>query len=301
MNRSTPSEEVHHHIRHDLQGVRFNKVTGPTGDWIVLHQSDQPLQLTPHHIQWLCNRTVGVGACGVVVIETSPTLNANKTLEQPHLKAWRANGELADDFTEPARIATYTLAKAGKITSHQVFQTVAGPVTAVYTPQYVGVDIGQWTYNEPETALAVGSDVLVMAAGLIDPRPGLGVHIRKHSVTVAVETVSELENIDLTQQPSVEPPHPEPSTINFVVPKDPLLLDGMGQLKMRGYAEQDDRMKLSVASAAATVAFQTWSGLEQLKIWNIETPHGSIIVQLHTEHRVSTYTQLDGVFTGILE
>lgn len=290
-------------ISQTLAGTRFVKIAGPVGDWIVFYEPAEKVELTQDLITALCDRVAGVGASGVVVV-TSTQSTPSGTSPQYRIDAWQADGQPAHNMIEPARAATCVLAVLNRIsaheTSHHVFETNFGPATTVYTPSYVGVDIGQWSFTEPETADAAGSDALVMAAGLTDPRPGLSINVQSHHVTIAVETIQELEAIDLTQRPSVEPPVNVPTSMSFVVPQDPLIEEGMGQLRLRNYTKHGRDQNLASATAAATVAFQNWSGLKQLNVWNVATEHGDIVVQIHDQHRLSTFAKLSSVFFGKL-
>ena len=299
-SQSTPQMRQHP-LHESLVGLEFLKITGPTGDWIVIDKLTQQFELTSEHILWLCNRSSGVGAIGVVLMTTVPHAQEPPTR---HLEAWRADGTQSAQLTEAARAATYALAAMGKIsntdTSHHVFSSSSGIFTTVYTSAYIGADIGQWSYQEPETAHAAGSDALVMAAGLTDPRPGLSIRAQNLHVTVAVESVEELEGIDLTQAPSIEPAGPEPAGISFIVPHEPLVVDGIGQLMLRHHSAGDGISDLGTAAAAATIAFQAWAGLAQLSLWNVVTPFGDIVVQLHEGQRLSTFAALSTAFVGRL-
>lgn len=290
-------------IRQGLAGTRFVKITGPIGDWLVFYDPTDVLELTDSHAVTLCDRIGGVGATGVVVVKPA-IQQSGGTASEHRLIAWQADGQPASNMTEPARMATCILGVLKKIaadeTSHHIFETVFGPITTVYTPSYIGVDIGSWELADPETADVAGSDALVMAAGLLDPRPGLSIHIQSNHVTIAVETLKELETIDLAQQPSVEPPAPKLTSISFVVPQDPLMADGMGQLRLRNYTEKQHGHDLASAAAAASVALQNWSGLQKLNVWNVATEHGDIVVQIHDQHRLSTFAKLSTVFFGKL-
>lgn len=296
-----PQPPVPRSLRETLAGSRFVKVTGPAGDWIVFDDATMSATLTQDQIIALCDRRNGVGATGVVAMTT-----VEKTAEHPtmryHLEAWRADGSRVDDMTEPARAATSVMAALGIIntqdTTHHVFRTETELVTTVYTPAYIGVDIGQWAYAFADTATAVGSDALVMTAGLTDPRPGLSIRIHHNHITIAIESYEELEAIDLTQQPSIEPAVEEPTSVSFVTPQDPLIDSGMGQLTMRHSGEANHHHDLAAATAAAAVSFQQWSGLQQLNLWNVTTPLGQMVVQLHDHNRLSTFTKVPAVFFG---
>lgn len=290
-------------LRQTHGGTRFVKVTGPTGDWIVFYNPPTDFALTSADIITLCDRFRGIGATGVVLVR-EPAPRGAATHGHHHLAAWLATGDPLHHMSEPARAATQTMATLQKFpadeTSHQVFHTDIGMITTVYTPAYIGVDIGQWSYADATTAEAAGSDALVMAAGLTDPRPGLSLVVERHHVVIAIETLDELAAINLDQQPSVEPTGDQPLSIGFVVPQDPLVAQGMGRLIMRHYNATDTPSDMGSATAAAAMAFQLWSGLKAPRIWSVTTPRGEIVVQLHDERRLSTFASLTTVFFGKL-
>lgn len=296
---SIPDPLANRPIPDSLVGAHFVKVTGPAGDWIVFHDASTPA-LTKEQIVALCDRRSGVGATGIVVLSPADE-KTEHVAARNRLTAWHADGSDVRDVTEPARAATSLLAATGVIdhndTSHLTFQKDTSLVTTVYTPAYIGVDLGQWSYQHPETATTAGSDALVMTAGLPDPRPGLSIRIQHDHIIIAVETREELEGIDLSQEPSIEPVPDEQTTVGFVVPQDPLIVTGMGQLMMRSSAKIGDHT-LASATAAASIAFQQWSGLEQLKVWKVHTPSGDIVVQLHDHNRISTFASVPPVFFG---
>ncbi|HIW47407.1 MAG TPA: hypothetical protein H9884_10985 [Candidatus Yaniella excrementigallinarum] len=283
-----------------LKGVQFIKITGPFGDWIVFFEPSDNLEIESY-VTTLCKRSKSVGASGVVVI-TLAQQNLTGIAPYYRVDAWNAGGQRITNMTEPARVATFALAVKEKIsareTSHHVFETQFEPVTTVFTPSFIGVDIGTWEYADPETAVAAGSDVLVMAENLTDPRPGLSLQIKNTHVIVAVEALSELAAIDLNESPSTEPPTHTGTSINFVVPDDPLMSGGMGQVQLRNYTDSPYGHELATAAAAAAVALQTWTGLPQLNIWNIGTEQGDVVVQIHDKHRLSTFAGLTLAFFG---
>lgn len=298
-----PNPRVHSKLRETFAGSRFVKATGPMGDWIVFHDATATLSLTQEQITTLCDRRAGIGGTGVVVV-TGPEESSAQAGSRHQIAAWGSDGAILQNLSEAARVATSVMAARGTIdpdeTSHHVFATGSELITTVFTPAVIGVDIGQWSYNAPETAEAAGSDALVMTAGLVDPRPGLSIHTQHDHVIIAVETIDELNAIDLSQKPSIEPPVEKQTSVGFVVPLDPLIDHGMGQLMLRHYSEADNTHDVASASAAAAVAFQNWSGLHQLNLWNVNTPQGEIVVQLHEHRRVSTFANVSAVFFGSL-
>lgn len=285
-----------------LRGTEFVKVAGPAGDWIVLINCEAHDALDSHHIQPMTDRRHGIGANTVISLQILTTQNALASLS---LKAWDSHGQILGEHSEAARVATHVVGQLqGNTPDKSQYLTIvtpSGAVNTVYTPGYVGVDIGHWSYKN-SSSVNDGADMLVMAAGLVDPRPGLSIKIQELHVTVAVESQAELDKIDLEIAPSLEPQEDshEISSVAFVVPQEPLLQDGAGHLILRAYNHSQDPMQMVQTSAAAVLAFQTWSGLEQLSTWTTQTPDGEIMIQLHEDNRVSTFLALRIVFRGTI-
>lgn len=52
--------------------IRFFKYQGTGNDFILIDNRDKSIELTTAQIAWLCNRRMGVGADGLMLLETAP-------------------------------------------------------------------------------------------------------------------------------------------------------------------------------------------------------------------------------------
>src|SRR5690625_541172 len=106
MNAPQSAPQNHHsQLREELANVRFIKISGPTGDWIVFHEPSKQFTLTRDHVVFLCDRFSGVGASGVVVVTVEP--QTKKQDPKYFLEAWSDDGQAATILTEAARAATH--------------------------------------------------------------------------------------------------------------------------------------------------------------------------------------------------
>ena len=86
-------------------------------------------------------------------------------------------------------------------------------------------DLGRWRL--------AGGEPLVRAKQLPVARPGLGIDVGNPHVVVALADDAELDGLDLAYQPILEPEPAAGANIEFVVPAEPLVEDGVGRIRMR--------------------------------------------------------------------
>src|SRR3546814_188761 len=103
--------------------------------------------------------------------------------------------------------------------------TRAGVKTLTRSDDGFEVDLGGYRIESDET--------LVRAKGLDIARPGVGVDVGNPHVVVALSSIAELEGLDLGYQPILDPAPRHGANVEFVVPADPLVRDGVGEIRMR--------------------------------------------------------------------
>ena len=115
------------------------------------------------------------------------------------------------------------------------------------------VDLGRWRIEE--------TDTLVRARGLAVTRPGQGIDVGNPHVVVALQSIEELEGLDLTVIPQLDPLPPHGANIEFVVPGDPLVRDGVGSIRMRVFERGvGETLSCGTGVAAAALAVRHWAG-----------------------------------------
>jgi diaminopimelate epimerase len=86
--------------------------------------------------------------------------------------------------------------------------------------------MGRWKLTE---------EVTVHASQLAVGRPGQGISVGNPHVVVALASKEELASLDLSRAPKIEPSPESGANVEFVVPAEPMITDGVGSIDMRVY------------------------------------------------------------------
>jgi diaminopimelate epimerase len=135
------------------------------------------------------------------------------------------------------------------------------------------VDLGRWALD--------GGEPLVRAKNLQVARPGLGINVGNPHVVVALASEEELDSADLSFIPVLDPEAPEGANIEFVVPMDPLVTDGVGHIRMRVHERgSGETLSCGTGAAAAALATRYWAGAGAPNQWRVEVPGGTLGVRM---------------------
>jgi diaminopimelate epimerase len=158
------------------------------------------------------------------------------------------------------------------------------------------VDLGRWQLE--------GGEPLVRAKELSIARPGLGIDLGNPHVVVALSNDDELEAADLTYIPHLDPEPADGANVEFVVPGDPLIHDGIGRIRMRVHERgSGETLSCGTGAAAAALAVRYWAGARAPQSWRVEVPGGTLGVSMFAteegEH-VGLSGPADLVYTGTI-
>jgi diaminopimelate epimerase len=135
------------------------------------------------------------------------------------------------------------------------------------------VDLGRWQLT--------GDDPLVRAKGLKVARPGLGIDVGNPHVVVALPDDDELDRLDLGPTPLLEPAPIDGANVEFVVPFEPLIVDGVGRIRMRVHERgSGETLACGTGTAAAALATRYWAGDGAPDNWKVRTPGGTLGVRM---------------------
>jgi diaminopimelate epimerase len=135
------------------------------------------------------------------------------------------------------------------------------------------VDLGRWRLS--------GDDPLAKARGLDVARPGLGIDVGNPHVVVALASDEELAGIELEYIPELEPSLPAGANVEFVVPGEPLVRDGIGHVRMRVFERGvGETLSCGTGVAAAALAVRYWAGERAPDNWSVEVPGGTLGVRM---------------------
>lgn len=158
------------------------------------------------------------------------------------------------------------------------------------------VDLGRWQL--------AGGEPLVRAKELKVARPGLGIDLGNPHVVVALSNDEELDSADLTYIPQLEPEPADGANIEFVVPGEPLVHDGIGRIRMRVHERgSGETLSCGTGAAAAALAVRYWAGARAPQSWRVEVPGGVLGVSMFATEE-GEHVGLSGpaelVFTGTI-
>lgn len=135
------------------------------------------------------------------------------------------------------------------------------------------VDLGHFAVDD--------SDVLVRARHLDVARPGIGIDVGNPHVVVALPSHDELAAIDLSRPPVLDPAPAHGANVEFVVPADPLVEDGVGGITMRVFERGvGETLSCGTGVAASALAVRHWAGSAAPDAWRVSVPGGELGVRV---------------------
>lgn len=263
--------------------VAFTKGHGTGNDFVIIADPDGALDLSVEQVAVLCDRHFGIGADGILrVVRSAAIPDGRAALEEEPTAEWfmdyrNADGSIAEMCGNGIRVFAHYLVRSGLATieagSTLPIGTRAGVRDVTRSETGYQVDLGLWKLS--------GDDPLVTADGLAVTRPGLGIDVGNPHVVVALASDVELASLELHRAPELEPRLPAGANVEFVVPGEPLVRDGIGHVRMR-VSERGVGETLSCGTgvAATALAVRYWAGEQAPNNWRVEVPGGTLGVRM---------------------
>ena len=286
--------------------LQFTKGQGTGNDFVLFTDADGETDLDGVAIRALTDRRFGVGADGVIRAVRSSALPAGAAaLESDPSAEWfmdyhNADGSLAEMCGNGVRVFARYLVERGLVDLPVGQALTIGTRAGVRTVRRDGpgfrVDLGAWALGDGEPT--------VRARELHAARPGLSVSVGNPHVVVALASDDELDGLDLSWVPVLDPVPAEGANVEFVVPSDPLVVDGTGRIRMRVHERgSGETLSCGTGAAAAALAVRHWAGTGAPDDWAVEVPGGVLGVHV-SPGRDGEHVSLSGpaelVFSGAL-
>ncbi|GGD80171.1 diaminopimelate epimerase [Microbacterium murale] len=263
--------------------VAFTKGHGTGNDFVIIPDADGELDLTPAQVAVLCDRHFGIGADGILRVVRSAALpeGAAALAEEPAAEWFmdyrNADGSIAEMCGNGIRVFAHYLVGAGLAVIEPGTTLPIGTRAGVRDVTSSGtgyqVDLGRWRLS--------GDDPLAKARGLDVARPGLGIDVGNPHVVVALASDEELDSLELEYIPELEPALPAGANVEFVVPGEPLVRDGIGHVRMRVFERGvGETLSCGTGVAAAALAVRYWAGDRAPDNWSVEVPGGTLGVRM---------------------
>lgn len=286
--------------------LHFTKGHGTGNDFVLFADPDGEIDLTAAQLAAIADRHFGVGGDGVLRAVRSANLpDGAAALAEDSAAEWfmdyhNSDGSVSEMCGNGIRVFTRFLIDNGLATLEPGDTLPIGTRGGVRDVQRNAtgyqVDLGRWRLD--------GGEPLVRARGLEVQRPGLGINVGNPHVVVALASDSELDAADLTFIPMLDPTPAEGANVEFVVPAEPMVRDGVGHIRMRVHERgSGETLSCGTGAAAAALAVRHWAGAGAPNQWRVEVPGGVLGVRMFPtedgEH-VSLSGPADLVYTGDL-
>ncbi|MCY7325835.1 MAG: diaminopimelate epimerase [Microbacteriaceae bacterium] len=263
--------------------LHFTKGHGTGNDFVLFADPDGQIDLSPAQLAAVADRHFGVGGDGVIRAVRSRSLpEGAAALAEDDSAEWfmdyhNADGSPSEMCGNGIRVFARYLVDNGLAELGPGETLVIGTRGGVRDVQGnrsgYQVDLGRWSLD--------GGEPLVRAKNLPIARPGLGINVGNPHVVVALASEDELDSADLSFIPILDPEAPEGANIEFVVPMEPLVTDGVGHIRMRVHERgSGETLSCGTGAAAAALATRHWAGAGAPNQWRVEVPGGTLGVRM---------------------
>jgi diaminopimelate epimerase len=266
------------------QPLVITKGHGTGNDFVLFTDPDDVFRLSPGQVRLLADRHRGVGADGVIrAAHTASSPEVVHLLDDEPQATWfmdyrNADGSISEMCGNGVRVFVDYLLAEGLVTfeagSTIPIATRAGIVDVARSASgHYQVDMGRWSFSEGEHT--------VRARGLDVPRPSLAITVPNPHIVVALASRDELVDLDLSAPPVVEPVPHNGANVEFVVPSDPLVVDGVGVIRMRVHERGvGETLSCGTGAIAAALATRHWAGAGAPNQWRVDVPGGTLGVRM---------------------
>ncbi|MFF2488606.1 diaminopimelate epimerase [Microbacterium sp. NPDC058062] len=262
------------------QTIAFTKGHGTGNDFVIVPDPDGALDLSDDQVAVLCDRRFGIGGDGILRVVRASAIDegaeAAASGAEWFMDYRNADGSKAEMCGNGVRVFVRYLADVGwaDVDGEPLkVGTRAGIKTVTRSDRGYEVDLGPFVVDD--------SGVLVRTRGGGAPRPGVGIDVGNPHVVVALPDDAELEGLDLAAQPLLQPEPPHGANVEFVVPSDPLVHEGVGSIRMRVFERGvGETLSCGTGVAAAALAVRHWAGPAAPDHWVVEVPGGTLGVRM---------------------
>jgi diaminopimelate epimerase len=263
--------------------INFTKGHGTGNDFVLVLDPDGQLNLTSKQIAKICDRHFGVGADGFIrVVKTEKVEEVSSQLDEEPEAIWfmdyyNADGSVAEMCGNGSRVFARYLTERGLVELHDgqtlSIATRAGVKDLQRNMAGFAVDMGRWKLEQ--------ADVLVHAANLAVARPGQAISVGNPHVVVALADLDELRDLQLHRAPTLDPAPVAGANVEFVVPEEPMVKNGVGYFSMRVFERGvGETLSCGTGICAAALATRHWAGSGAPSTWQVTVPGGTLGVRM---------------------
>jgi diaminopimelate epimerase len=246
-----------------MSALRVVKGHGTENDFVLLPDLDGLVDLTDSLVRALCDRHSGVGGDGVLRIVRSEHHREAAGQDAPFFMDYRnADASIAEMCGNGVRVFARWLHREGLVGDETEVATRGGVKPVRFeTDGNIAVGMG------PVELLEVSPDVTVGSVTIV----GRALQIPNPHVVVELPSVDQLDALDLSGAPQVEPALPTGQNVEFVVRTGPRSLSM--RVHERGVGET---RSCGTGICAAVIAVAAGDGDERGdgQRWDVDVPGG---------------------------
>jgi diaminopimelate epimerase len=265
-----------------MTSIAFTKGHGTGNDFVLVLDAEGELSLSSKQIAKICDRRFGIGADGFIrVVKSAKLPEGKEILEVEPTAIWfmdyyNADGSAAEMCGNGVRVfARYLLDRGlAKIEGGSTLAvgTRAGVKDLTQGSNGFAVDLGRWKLTTEFTVEAKGIEVA---------RPGQGIEVGNPHIVVALSSDAELKQLKLFEAPVVEPAPVNGANVEFVVPNEPMIKDGVGYFSFRVHERGvGETLSCGTGIAAAALATRYWAGASAPNHWQVQALGGVVAVRM---------------------
>lgn len=270
--------------------LEFAKGHGTGNDFVLVADPEDLHEITPEHVAAICNRNTGIGGDGLIrAVPSKHLAEGREILETRPTAEWfmdyrNADGSLSEMCGNGVRVFVHFLVSEKLVElplgATLYIGTRGGLKSVSRVPEGYAVDMGAWEFTYPQLAKDQGLDSVVQTHCLENPRGAVSVSMGNPHTITAVASSEELVGIDLSSAPLVEPLPPHGTNVEYVLPAEPLIANGLGSLKMRVHERGvGETLSCGTGACAAVVATRHWANASTTTKWSVEVPGGILGVE----------------------
>lgn len=276
------------HALDQLTGLSYAKGHATGNDFVLISDPQDQLVLQAEHVAALADRHFGLGGDGVIrAVPTAAVEEYAYQVEAQPDAYWfmdyrNADGSIAEMCGNGVRLFVHFLIQE-QLVDLPVGSTLqigsrAGVKQVTRLEDGYAVNLGPWGLIHSEQATDNALDSLVRAHGWEQGRPALSITMGNPHTVVALAEMQELSALDLSVAPAVDPVPEHGTNVEFVVPADPLVSEGIGAVTMRVHERGvGETLSCGTGACAAAAAVRYWAGSTTvIDDWVVNIPGGQV-------------------------
>jgi diaminopimelate epimerase len=259
--------------------LAFTKGHGTENDFVLVPDLDGTHDLMPSEVALLADRRAGIGGDGVIRVVPTALAAEESVRAQAAQATWfmdyrNADGSTAEMCGNGSRVFAAYLRREGLETASEfAIATRAGTKhVRLEADGLIAVNLGPWRFADPADAGDDGIDALVHLRGH-EPFSAVSLDLGNPHTVVALPEAVDLNSLDLTVAPVVNPAPPQGTNVEFVRPH------GLGHLSMRVHERGvGETRSCGTGACAAALATRFWAGEGAPDVWTVDVPGGRLRV-----------------------